>query len=273
MKPIRKTLILVLFLTLTLTSCADRGVVSSDVLLPHDLPDGFEGPTVSYNTGRSVTIDFWTGVPTMCNVAFGVDTTYGSLATMSMMEGAVRDHSIILTGLEPETTYHYRINLTDESATFYQSQDFTFTTAAVENVQAQAQSLALDVIDVSSNFGNGDNGARWGANSAVDGDLATEWSSNSDGDNAWIEVSMSGTYQVNEIGFWTRKMNNDTAQIFKFTVTTNQGETFGPFELPDADQIYRFPVEFTAKSLRFDAVETNTGNTGAVEIVVYGQKP
>jgi hypothetical protein len=51
---------------------------------------------------------------------------------------------------------------------------------------------------------------------------------------------------------------NGTAQIFHFTVTTDQGETFGPFDLPDADRVYTFPVEFTAHTLRFDAVETNT---------------
>ena len=32
----------------------------------------------------------------------------------------------------------------------------------------------------------------------------------------------------------------------------------------------RAKVEFTASALRFDAVETNTGNTGAAEIAVYG---
>ena len=47
-------------------------------------------------------------------------------------------------------------------------------------------------------------------------------------------------------------------------------ETFGPFDLPDADRLYTFPVELVARKLRFAAVETNTGNTGAVEIAVYG---
>jgi len=65
-------------------------------------------------------------------------------------------------------------------------------------------------------------------------------------------------------------MGDGTAQIFSFTVTTDQGETFGPFNLPDANQIYTFPVQFTARTLRFDAVETSGGNTGAVQIEVYG---
>ena len=65
-------------------------------------------------------------------------------------------------------------------------------------------------------------------------------------------------------------MPNGTAQIFRFTVTTDSGQTFGPFDLPDAAQIYYFPVQFTARTLRFDAVDTNTGNTGALEVQVYG---
>ena len=65
-------------------------------------------------------------------------------------------------------------------------------------------------------------------------------------------------------------MSDGTAQIFRFTVTTDRGETFGPFDLPNATRIHTFPVQFTARTLRFDAVETNSGNTGAVEIEVYG---
>jgi hypothetical protein len=75
---------------------------------------------------------------------------------------------------------------------------------------------------------------------------------------------------VQAIGFWTRTMPNNTAQIFSFTLTTDEDQSFGPFDLPDAGQIYYFPVQFTARTLRFDAVETNTGNTGALEIEVFG---
>jgi hypothetical protein len=59
-------------------------------------------------------------------------------------------------------------------------------------------------------------------------------------------------------------------QVFSFTITTDQGETCGPFGLPDASQTHTFPVQFTARMLRFDAVETSGGNTGAVQIEVYG---
>ena len=66
-------------------------------------------------------------------------------------------------------------------------------------------------------------------------------------------------------------MSNNTAQIFAFTVTTESGDVYGPFELPDPDQPYDFDVDFEADSLRFDVVDSNGGNTGAVEIAVYGE--
>jgi hypothetical protein len=218
----------------------------------------------------------------MCNVAYGTDTTYGRLATMPMMDGAVRDHAVTLTGLTPNTTYHFRLSLTDEQARLYQSSDLVFTTAAaietesaVPSDQPEGENLAslaagARVTGVSSNFGGGANDSAFGAENALDGQPNTEWSSNGDGDDAWIEVELAQAYDVHTVGFWTRTMRNDTAQIFRFTVTTDGGQTFGPFDLPDAAQIYYFPVQFTARTLRFDAVDTNTGNTGAVDILVYG---
>lgn len=266
-------------LSLALAACGTQTSTGAAILPPEEMPNGFEGPKVTDDTGTSVAVQFTTGVPTMCNVAYGTDTDYGSLATMPMMGGAVREHAVILTGLTPETTYHYRITLTDEQARVYQSQDFTFTTGAApsegEMEQPKGENVAslaagAQVVGVSSNWGGGANDSAWGANNAIDGQPSTAWSSNGDGDDAWIEIELTQTYDVHTIGCWTRTMSDGTAQIFRFTVTTDQGETFGPFDLPDANQIYYFRVQFAARTLRFDAVETNTGNTGAVEIEVYG---
>ncbi len=64
-------------------------------------------------------------------------------------------------------------------------------------------------------------------------------------------------------------MSNNTAQIFKFTLTTDKGEVLGPFELPDASKPYRFAIDVTAKSLRLDVVASNGGNVGLVEFAAY----
>jgi hypothetical protein len=270
---------IVLFVALALTACGGQTPTGTAILPLEELPGGFEGPNVLEDTGTSGVIQFTSGVPTMCNVAYGTDTDYGSLATMPMMSGAVREHAVTLTGFTPETIYHYRITLTDEQARVYQSQDFTFTTVAASSEdevdQPEGENVAslaagARVVGVSSNWGGGANDSAFGADNAIDGQPNTEWSSDGDGDDAWVEIELSQTYDVHTIGFWTRTMSDGTAQIFRFTVTTDQGETFGPFDLPDAKRIYTFPVQFTARTLRFDAVETSGGNTGAVEIEVYG---
>jgi hypothetical protein len=275
----KRTYWIILFVVLTLTACGGQTPAGAAILPLEELPGGLEGPNVLDDTGTSVVIQFTSGVPTVCNVAYGTDTNYGSLATMPMMGGAVREHAVTLTGLTPNTTYHYRITLTDEQARVHQSQDFTFTTGAApsegevdqpkgENVASLA--AGARVVGVSSNWGGGANDSAFGADNAIDGQPNTEWSSNGDGDDAWIEIELAQTCEVHTIGFWTRIMSDGTAQIFRFTVTTDRGETFGPFDLPDATRIYTFPVQLTARRLRFDAAETSNGNTGAVEIEVYG---
>jgi len=265
--------------TLLASACSEQVPAQPGILPLDEIPGGFEGPSITDDTGTSVIVRFTSGVPTACNVTYGIDTNYGAIATSSMMMGgAIREHDVALTGLTPETTYHYRVNLTDEQARLYQSEDLTFTTSAAASESGQQQegdnlaSLAAGarVVGVSSNFGGGDNAGTWGADSAIDGQASTAWSSNGDGDDAWIEIELAQEVEVQSIGVWTRTMANGTAQIFRFTVTTDRGETFGPFDLPDADGMHTFPVEFTARTLRFDAVESSGGNTGAMEIEVYG---
>ena len=59
--------------------------------------------------------------------------------------------------------------------------------------------------------------------------------------------------------------------ILAFTVTTDSGDVFGPFDVPDAGEAYRFEAAFEAQVLRFERVDTTGGNTGVVDIAVYGE--
>ena len=61
-----------------------------------------------------------------------------------------------------------------------------------------------------------------------------------------------------------------SAEIFSFRVITDRGEVAGPFELGGAGAPHYFPTDLTAERLRFENVSTSGGNTGAVEIEVYG---
>ena len=56
-----------------------------------------------------------------------------------------------------------------------------------------------------------------------------------------------------------------------FQVTTDRGETYGPFTVNDATTIYRFDTQITAKRLRCELLGSTSGNTGGLEIEVYGK--
>jgi hypothetical protein len=196
-----------------------------------------------------------------------------------MAGGAHSNHHPLLTGLQPDTEYHMRVQGIGPDGTLYRSKDYTFRTpkAAPEDApesKPEGTNLALissgaRVSGVSSNYSGGDNNSQFGANNAFDGNPSTQWSSNGDGDKAWVEIELAKPAHITHIGFWSRTMGS-SAEIRSFRVLADDGKSYGPFSLKDASSIHYFPVDFTSQRLRFEAVDTSGGNTGAVEIEVYG---
>ena len=233
------------------------------------------GPIVVDVQAHSVNIQAVSNIDVVCAVAYGPTSDYGQIATDDDMSGGGHsNHHPVLKGLRADTQYHYQLGGMGPDGTVYQSTDLTFKTLP-ENTGAKEidNNLALlskgaRIVGVSSNYGGGDHDSTWGANHAIDGDPNTQWSTNGDGDNAWIEVELLTETHVTSIGLWTRTMGL-SAQIFTFLVKTDRGEVVGPFSLKDADNTYTFDVNLTATRLRFEAVNTSGGNTGAVEIEVY----
>ncbi|MHC4536380.1 MAG: fibronectin type III domain-containing protein [Planctomycetota bacterium] len=74
-----------------------------------------------------VTITWQTNESARGEIEYGEDTSYGIVT-----EGreAQLNHDVILTGLESETTYHYRIRVTDLDGNVFTSDDLTFKTEA-----------------------------------------------------------------------------------------------------------------------------------------------
>jgi hypothetical protein len=232
-------------------------------------------PQIVDITEAHATLLFESSIPLACSVVYGETTEYGLIAVDSDMAGGSHsDHHPLMTGLKPDTEYHFRVQGTAADGTLYRSDDMTFRTPpADESAGLNLASLGQGarVIDVSSNFGNASNDERWGANSAIDGNPGTEWSSNGDGDEAYIEIGLTGRANVTAIEVWTRAMTDGTAEIFSFTLTTDNGEILGPFELNDPSQAYEFEMKVIVDSLRLDVVESSGGNTGLVEFAVYGE--
>jgi len=201
----------------------------------------------------------------------GIDYQNGLIGVRPMTPGDIE-------GIPPATSVQKR-NPSGETAAFLSwflvDPSQPFASPAVFKDTGLGVNLALlengaSVAGVSSNFGGGGNDSAFGAANALDGNPATEWSSASDGNAAWIDVELAAMTNVTSVGFWTRTMG-DTAQVKSFQVTTGQGENYGPFTVDDATTIYRFETQFTAQRLRFELLDTSGGNTGALEIEVYGE--
>lgn len=237
-----------------------------------------EGPRFTGLSATSVTVELDTTLPVACSVVYGTTAAFGALATdTDMAGGGHTHHHPLLGGLEPDTTYLLRMQGTAADGTIYVSDVMTLTTpAAAPNAanplgrDVALASAGATVTGVSSNYGGGDLDSAYGGNRAIDGDPATEWSSNGDGDKAWIEINLGRTTAITGVGLRTRTMTT-SAQITAFRVLTDTGETLGPFTLPDATAVFDFPVAATARKLRFEVVSSSGGNTGVGEIAVYAR--
>jgi hypothetical protein len=209
----------------------------------------------------------------VCSVVYGVDEDYGGQSTDLDMGGrAHSSHSAPLRDLQPDTEYHYRLQGTASDGTFYVSDAMTFRTptasATSETPGTNLASLAegARVVEASSSFGGS---ATWQPENAIDGDAATEWSSDGDGDDAFVTIELEEATELSAVGMWTRTMGS-SAQIMSFQVVAEDGTVLGPFELPGSSQMHTFPVSVTARQLTFEVVGSSGGNTGAVEVGAYG---
>jgi peroxiredoxin len=80
-------------------------------------------------TKTSATITWTTNELADSFVEYGTDTSYGAIAGQ---EDSVTNHSVVLTGLTPGTTYHFRVKSTDGNDNQTTSSDNTFTTVEID---------------------------------------------------------------------------------------------------------------------------------------------
>jgi len=185
------------------------------------------------------------------------------------------EHEVPLEDLAPNTAYFVTGFVTDPADNTFTSPVIEFTTeagAAVDDlVNVAALSRGSTVSAVSSNFGGGANDSTWGANNAFDDQMATEWSSNGDGDDAYIEVDLGTSTSFAVVGFRSRKMVDGTSIIEKFQLVLDDTTTLGPFDSPDPDVRYVFELDgvTSARTIRLEALETSGGNAGIKELQLF----
>lgn len=213
-------------------------------------------------SGRAAVLEVDTTVDVACSVVYGEDETFGQIAVDNDMDGGAHaDHHPVLGGLEPDTEYHYRLQGTAADGAIYVSEAMVFRTPLASSGGPANLALSAAITGVSSEFS-----AAFAAQNAFDGDPTTEWSSQGDGDGAWVEVDLGAPLAIGDIVFRTRSMSDGSATAASFRVTAD-GTEYGPFPV-DEPFSGLADLGVIAQVLRFDVEASTGGNTGAIEIVV-----
>jgi hypothetical protein len=92
------------------------------------VPPVIEGVTATNVTHSSATIVWTTNEAADSQVEYGVTSSYGNTTTRNL--NLVNTHTEVLSGLIPETIYHYRVLSRDAAGNVAASGGFTFTTLA-----------------------------------------------------------------------------------------------------------------------------------------------
>lgn len=256
--------LLVVALVAVLAACGggEQGDATADVLPIEDIlaTDLVVEPDPSGTVARA---RVETAIPVACAVVYGVTDSFGSIATDDDMAGGAHTvHSPLLSGLEPDTRYVYQLQGSDAEGNLYRSEVLEFRTPAAEVADVPGENVAPQgtIAAVSSEFSDG-----FAAANAIDGDLATAWSSAGDGDDASITVDLGSEQRVTGVRLRSREMTDGTAITETYSVTLSDGSALGPF--PADGSVAE--VDAGTDTVRFDAEQTTGGNTGAVEVEVF----
>lgn len=239
------------------------------VLKPPTVPreeDLFVGnPVVTpVDGGQEATLTVRTKRKLACRVLYGTDANVAEGSVAERPAGARLAHRIAISGLAARTQYFYRVQGTDAQGKKHFSKVLSFYTAGPEGLRTPGRNVAVGakVTAVSSQLSIISRGAN-----AVDGDQQTEWVSNGDGDDAAITIDLGRTVKLAGVGFRTRSLGDGTAVIRSVTVMGDDGKVHGPYRLGMGVTV--IDLALTTRTLRFEAVETTGGNTGAIEIEAY----
>lgn len=97
------------------------------VSTPDTTPPVISAVAAGSISDTQATITWTTNEAATSVVNYGLTTAYGSTASTT---GYTTAHSVALTGLTPQTTYHYKVTSADAASNSAQSSDYTFTTTA-----------------------------------------------------------------------------------------------------------------------------------------------
>jgi hypothetical protein len=243
----------------------------------------FKNVRVEEIAANRAVIKFDTTIPTTCEAQYGTskEGLDKTARDPNMAEGSFElVHEVPVEDLASGTNYFYRAKAADASGLIQYSEIFSFATltgvpaGSAINVASKNQGAVIS--EVSSNFGGSGagNDSSWGANNAIDDSMNSEWASNGDGNKAYLVINLSREFLLTGVGFRSRKMSDGSSIITSFKLVFADQSEQGPFSTPDPDQIYTFDFETPVKSqqVRFVALTTTGGNTGAKAIQLFSRE-
>lgn len=112
---------------------SSNGSVMTPLLTSFSVAD-VSGPAITQVTATatsttSATLTWTTDLASDSQVQFGTTSTYGQITSLNSSD--VTSHQVVLTGLSPDTTYHFQVLSRDLTGKLAASPDFTFTTPAL----------------------------------------------------------------------------------------------------------------------------------------------
>ena len=269
--PGMRIVLVVLTLSLVAASCGSDG--GNDDVLPFSeiQASDFAFEVDPLDPGRGI-FRVTTTVPSICSITWGETEALGNLNNSLSMNGTgIIQHDVILPGAEAGQTYFFSVQGSTADGRLFRSEIATFTLPEAEGQVGgeieRGPNLALTatVTEFSSEFSSS-----FGAALAIDGDNATEWSTRGDGDGGFLTIDLGSSQDLGGFEFLTRSMADGSAITSEYTVTVDGGEVLGPFQAGSpADSRFQ-ATSARGQVLRFEIVTSTGGNTGAVEIRVFG---
>jgi hypothetical protein len=259
------------FLALASFLACDGGGAPSEAVIQ------FSNFQLSNLDATRVDIAFETDVASSCVIEFGTTMNLGSHATDPDMEEGETAllHAVPVEDLQPGTTYYYLAQATSATGDSAESEMFSFQTLAASDSTVGRQNVALlsegtSIVAVSSNYGGAANDQSWGIDNAFDGSMASEWSSDFDGSEAFVEIDFGQVRNLTTFAFRSRKMNDQSSITKELQLRAGQ-TVLGPFRTEDPDQRYivDFDAPLTTERIRIEYLDSTGGNTGAKEIEFY----
>ncbi len=125
----------------TRESCGHTFATDPEPILVDTMPPVVSLVTLDSTATSSVTIHWTTDEVGNGYVEYGTTLDYGTVTPLSV--ALSMEHEVMLTGLSPDTEYHYRIASSDEAGNTIKTPDNTFTTEPLPSVEAPAPEPTL----------------------------------------------------------------------------------------------------------------------------------